>query len=157
MVYEQHERCLWCVFDGHRGSQVAAHAAQTLPTLFEQATELREALLTCNALARSERLPGGSTAVLVATCEGRLWCCSCGDSRAVALLRSGEVVEMSREHSCRVPAEAARVRCHAPLACGRVGGVLPMTRGLGNFDLEREGFACLPETTSLAIQEVRGS
>ena len=155
VVFEQLQRCLWCVFDGHRGHQVAAHAAQVVPKLWREAMDLREVLLRCNEMARAERLPGGSTALLVATCEDRIWCCSCGDSRAVALLRNGHVQRLSAEHTCAVPAEVSRVRRSAPLCCGRLGGLLPMTRGLGNFDLEAKGFACLPETESVAIHEVQ--
>lgn len=37
---------------------------------------------------------------------------------------------------------------------GRLGGCLPMTRGLGNFRLEADGFACLPDVSCLPICDV---
>merc|ERR1712070_1355642 len=37
---------------------------------------------------------------------------------------------------------------------GRLGGALPMTRGLGNFKLESAGFSCLPDVTAVPCSEV---
>jgi len=154
---------LWAVFDGHRSHDVAGHAARLLPELAwasplwpaRPGEALRAALQECHESARREELRGGSTAVIVAAAGGLLWCCSAGDSRAVAALRGGGVRRLSAEHTARAPEEVARVRAAGgSLEWGRIGGCLPMTRGLGNFDLEADGFACLPDVSCLPRQEV---
>lgn len=150
---------LWAVFDGHRSQSVSGHAAQTVPKFVwdylhdypgHTAACLRQALVDCHESARREELPGGSTAVVVAATLGMLWCCCAGDSRAVAGLRNGGVFRMSVDHTTKLEEEVDRIKASgARLEWGRVGGVLPMTRGLGNFDLEVHGFACLPQVSSL--------
>jgi len=154
---------LWAVFDGHRYPEVAGHASRVLPQLvWDQPTwpstpelALSNALQQCNELARQEKLCGGSTAVVVATCNGALWCACAGDSRAVVGLKRGGNQRLSTDHTCSLPEEVKRVKmCGGSIALGCLGGVLPMTRGLGNFDLEAEGFACLPQISSVALSEV---
>lgn len=153
---------LWAVFDGHRRSDVSGHAAKEFPQLVWAHSEwparpgeaLSEALIECNEHAREEELVGGSTAVIVAACGSTIWCCSAGDSRAVAGLRNGGVHRMSVDHTCDRPEEIERVKATGGrISWGRLGG-LPMTRGLGNFHLEAEGFACLPQVGSVPRWEV---
>jgi len=139
------------VFDGHRGAELGAMAAPEA---------LLEVLRRCQEMARQDRLQGGSTAVLLATDSQQLCCCSVGDSRAVARVARvaavpGGTLCLTREHSCQVPEEVERIAAAAGcISFGRVGGVLPMTRGLGNFDLEAAGFACIPDVMTLPLMEV---
>lgn len=150
------------VFDGHRGAEVAALAAQAAPQCWRQRRHaapeaLVEVLRKCQDMARQERLQGGSTAVLMATDGQQLCCCSVGDSRAVARVAAAPsgTLRLTREHSCRVPEEVERIAAAGGcISFGRVGGVLPMTRGLGNFDLEAAGFACIPDVMTLPLMEV---
>eukprot|EP00929_Paragymnodinium_shiwhaense_P092756 TRINITY_DN52757_c0_g1_i10.p1 TRINITY_DN52757_c0_g1~~TRINITY_DN52757_c0_g1_i10.p1 ORF type:complete len:231 (-),score=36.96 TRINITY_DN52757_c0_g1_i10:176-868(-) len=155
---------LWGVFDGHRGSDVSGFAAKAMPGLVwdsplwpaSPAQALRSALCSCHEAAREEDLRGGSTAVVVAVCHGILWCCSAGDSRAVAGLKHGGVrrLSMDHQHLSSCPEEAARVTAAGgEIFCGRLAGCLPMTRGLGNFRLEDAGFSCLPDVTSTPCEE----
>jgi protein phosphatase 1L len=153
---------LWAVFDGHVSYEVAAMAARMLPNLVfnhdswpkDPTTALSSALRQCNDWARREELKGGSTAVVVATAGSQVFCCSAGDSHAVFGLRGGGVRRMSSDHSTRNEAEVARIQA----AGGRVEwgnlGNLPMTRGLGNFQLEADGFTCLPEVRAMNRSEV---
>jgi len=158
---------IWAVFDGHCGGQrsgsVAGFAAQSVPDLVwnsalwpSNPTEaIRQALQDCHEQARRDRLEGGSTAVVLASTGGKLWCGFAGDSRAVARLHDGTVRPLSSEHLCTLEDEILRIKAAgADLEWGKVGGVLPMTRGIGNFGLEREGFACLPEVRSVLRSEV---
>lgn len=153
---------LWAVFDGHRRSDVSGYAARVLPPLVWAHSEwpsrpgeaLSAALIECNEHAREEGLVGGSTAVIVAACGSTLWCCFAGDSRAVAGLRNGGVHRMTVDHTCELPEEIERIKATGGcISWGRLGG-LPMTRGLGNFVLEGEGFACLPQVGSVPRWEV---
>lgn len=155
---------LWAIFDGHRNHDVAGHASKTIPGLVWKSPfwstwpgeALRYALRECHEAARLEELTGGSTALLVLATGNHLWCCSAGDSRAVAGLRGGGVQRLSVDHTTKSPQEVARMKAGGfTLEWGLLGGVLPMTRGLGNFDLESEGFSCLPQVgTPLLRQEV---
>jgi len=153
---------LWAVFDGHRSHDVAGHAAKALPWLLwssplwpaKPGEALARALWDCHESARREDLVGGSTAVMVAFAAGQLWCCFAGDSRIVAGLRSGGVRRLSIDHTTSVPEEVARIRASGgSVEWGRLGGCLPMTRGLGNFRLEADGFRCLPEVSVLPVCE----
>jgi len=61
---------------------------------------------------------------------------------------------MSVDHTCSVPSEIERVEAAGGhISWGSLGG-LPMTRGLGNFELQAEGFACLPQVSSIPRWEV---
>lgn len=93
--------------------------------------------------------------MVVAATGGLLWCSCAGDSRAVVGLRCGGVRRLSVDHTTQVPEEVARVRAAGgSVEWGRLGGCLPMTRGLGNFGLESEGFACLPDVAAVPWREV---
>jgi serine/threonine protein phosphatase PrpC len=156
---------LWAVFDGHRGQEVAGHASRTVPQLvwanMSMSTcpgpgeAISTALRHCHEMARNENLRGGSTAVVVATMGEYVYCGSAGDSRVVASLHGGGIVRMSKHHSTSSAEEVARIQAAGGnLEWGRLGGFLPVTRGLGNFDLEADGFSSMPDVTSLPRRQV---
>eukprot|EP00443_Scrippsiella_acuminata_P016270 CAMPEP_0115179202 /NCGR_PEP_ID=MMETSP0270-20121206/6290_1 /TAXON_ID=71861 /ORGANISM="Scrippsiella trochoidea, Strain CCMP3099" /LENGTH=442 /DNA_ID=CAMNT_0002592179 /DNA_START=17 /DNA_END=1341 /DNA_ORIENTATION=+ len=153
---------VWAVFDGHRSHDVAGHAARIVPGLVWQSDywpnspgeALRSALCEANESARKEELRGGSTAIVVASTGDSIWCCNAGDSRAVVALRGGGVHRLSVDHTTSCPEEVSRIQAAGgTVEWGCVGGQLPMTRGLGNFCLEADGFACLPQVTSVLRSE----
>jgi len=153
---------VWAVFDGHRGHSVAGYSARLLPGLVRGSPSwlaspgdaLRAALVQLHESARNEELKGGSTAVVVAATGSHLWCSCAGDSRAVASMRSGEVRRLSVDHTTSVPSEVERVKASGGrVEWGGIGG-LPMTRGIGNFELESDGFACLPDVSCVLRHEV---
>jgi len=154
---------LWAVFDGHRSYDVAGHAAQVVPGLIwnnpwwssSPGEAMKTALRDCHESARRERLRGGSTAALAAASGGRLWCCSAGDSRVVVGLTNGSFQRLSADHTTSAAEEIQRIEASgARLEWGRLGGCLPMTRGLGNFTFEADGFSCIAHVTSLPLHEV---
>lgn len=154
---------MWAVFDGHVSHDVAGHAAIKVPQLLwsnplwprSPAEALGVTLTQCHESARIEKLIGGSTAVIVAATVDSLWCCFAGDSRAVAGLRNGGVQRLSVDHTVDVPGEVARIKAAGGnLEWGRVGGRLPMTRGIGDFSFEADGFACLPQVSRIPRHEV---
>jgi protein phosphatase PTC1 len=84
-----------------------------------------------------------------------LYCASAGDSRAVAGLRNGGYLRLSVHHHTSSPEEVARIQSTgAKLEWGKLGGFLPVSRGLGNFDLESEGFTSVPDVRFCPRQEV---
>merc|ERR1712232_552629 len=115
---------------------VALHAATSIGRLvksnkswpFAPDEALRSAILECHELARCDRLKGGSTAVVVVAVNGMLWCGNAGDSHAVVGLRHGGCKRLSVEP--RPITEFAE----GSAAPGRIGGLLAISRGLGNFD-----------------------
>lgn len=140
---------LFAVFDGHRSSQVAALASEEVADRLwsspswpsAPAEALQGVLRECHEQARSERLKGGSTAVLVATVGGMVWCCNAGDSRAVAGLHGGDIKRLSVDHKGSADDEDARIRAMGGcVEFGRLGGMLEVSRGLGDFDFESDGF-----------------
>lgn len=156
---------LWAVFDGHRGQEVAGFASRTVPQLvwsnLAMATcpgpgeAISGALRQCHEMARSEKYRSGSTAVVVASVGDFLYCGSAGDSRVVAGLHGGGVVRMSNNHSTCNPEEVQRIQAAGGnLEWGRLGGFLPVTRGLGNFDLEADGFSSNADVASLPRRQV---
>merc|ERR1719401_1379551 len=135
---------LWAVFDGHRSREVSGFASMTMPQLVwgsefwraRPGEALSGALRACHELARQEGHKGGSTAVVVVTAGDAIYCASAGDSRVVAGLHGGGVVRLSVHHSTSSPEEVARIQAAGGnLEMGRLAGFLPITRGLGNFDL----------------------
>ena len=134
---------LWAVFDGHRYPEVAGHASRVLPQLvWAQPTwpskpelALSHALQQCNELARQEKLCGGSTAVVVATCNGALWCACAGDSRAVVGLKKGGNQRLSTDHTCSLPGEVERVKMLWRHRTGTFGRSFTHDEGAGEFRL----------------------
>jgi len=154
---------LWAVFDGHRGKDISVHAAKTFPSCLWHSCEksmnpgqaLYMAMQMCHETARHEALKGGSTALAVLAVGGAIWCASAGDSRVVAGLRNGSCVRLSVDHVVSRPEEVQRIEAMgACLEFGRCGGILPMTRGLGNFDLEADGFTYVPHVEAAPLSEV---
>jgi len=156
---------LWAVFDGHRGKEVAGFASQKMPGLVwgnmsapgcpGPGEAISGAIRQCHELARNEGHRAGSTAVIVLTYGDFLFCGSAGDSRVVAGLHGGGVARLSGHHSTCNPDEVARIQANGgKLEWGRLGGFLPVTRGLGNFDLEADGFSCVADVTSLPRRQV---
>lgn len=156
---------LWGVFDGHRGREVAGFASTNVPQLVwanmamptcpGPGEAISTALRQCHEMARLEGLKAGSTAVVVVTLGDFLYCASAGDSRVVAGLYGGGVMRMSNHHSTFTPEEMTRIQAAGgKLECGRLGGFLPVSRGLGNFDLESDGFSCAADVASLPRRQV---
>jgi len=156
---------LWAVFDGHRGDEVAGFASRTVPQLVWAALSSQNcpgpgeaiagALKQCHEMARAESAKSGSTAVVCLTMGDNLYCGSAGDSRVVASLHGGGVVRMSNHHSTSNPEEVQRIQASgAKLEWGRIAGFLPVSRGLGNFDLEADGFLCKADVSSLPRRQV---
>jgi protein phosphatase 2C family protein 2/3 len=163
------------VFDGHNGSAAAKYCSlHLLDNLLAQASfqpaagAARDvgAALTAAFLdtdrklkATEHREEGGCTAVAVVALEGRLYCANVGDSRAVAYRRqNGALVAtpMSVDHRPTLAAEADRVaRAGGSIQHGRVGGLLALTRAMGDFEFKTKGeddvITARPDITELPL------
>jgi len=81
----------------------------------------------------------GSTAVVSLVSKSLLWVANCGDSRAV-LLRDGAPLQLSSDQTAARPDEVARIEdaggeIYYLQDCPRVGGVLAMSRSIGDHYL----------------------
>lgn len=154
------EEAIWAVFDGHRSKDVSSHAATTIADLVKSNRywpsapdeALREAITECHELARCDRLKGGSTAVVVVAVNGMLWCGNAGDSHALVGLRDGGLRRLSTDHRPSSQIEAEFTNGNVKLS--RIGGLLAISRGIGNFDFEADGFCCKADVSSVPIADV---
>lgn len=163
------------VFDGHNGSAAAKYCSlHLMPNIlarpeFEQG-QIAEAM-TAAYLETDRRLratefadEGGSTAVSVLVKGDSLYCANVGDSRAVALYRSGDkadVVPLSSDHRPNVPSEVARIEAAGgTVQFDRVNGVLGLTRAIGDFEFkaakvgDADVITALPEVVARPLENV---
>lgn len=154
---------LLAVFDGHRSRDVALHAANRLPAMVLEsalwpkwpAQALCGGISACHESARQAGLSGGTTAVVVAVTDRSLWCGNVGDSRATAGLADGGCRRLSVDHTACSPSEVARVEAMGgSILLGRLGAMLQVTRGIGDFDFEEEGFACAADVSTCPLDDI---
>ena len=107
------------VFDGHRGSLVAQHAASTLHQDLRAKLDApcspteacRSAFAACHASAQASGLQDGAAALCIfALRGGEVWVANAGDCRAVLCPRAGPPVRLSQDHRASDPAEESRVK-----------------------------------------------
>ncbi|XP_058202153.1 probable protein phosphatase 2C 24 [Rhododendron vialii] len=91
----------------------------------------------------------GSTAVVAIVTPDKIIVANCGDSRAV-LCRNGRAVPLSTDHKPDRPDELSRIQAAGGRVlywdCPRVGGVLAMSRAIGDNYL-KPSVICEPEVT----------
>ena len=132
----------WGVFDGHRGEDLAQHAAETLHSHLATALEgaspvpaFADAFLRCHRAAKEARYRDGACALCFVTLNGHGWCANAGDCRAVMSRHEGHVERLSTDHKASEPEETARIEaCGAEVEFGCLDGDLEVSRGLGDFD-----------------------
>lgn len=147
------------VFDGHGGSDVAAHASKVLPRLIlrgwphiayhtlpspdekshaPMAVFFKDAFLQADAAAKAalgaSRNSVGSTACVAVVDRGggHVWVANSGDSRCV-LRTARDVVQMSADHKPEVASEHARIVAEG----GYVANVYGIHRVNGNLSVSR--------------------
>lgn len=157
---------LFCIFDGHGGRQVSDYAAERFPIemrkelmknpadlsncITEVYTKINQELrlldsdgcgsTACTAIVRKE---GSANVVYVA---------NVGDTRAV-LSKSGQAERLSIDDKCDNPAENLRVKSGGGLILdNRLGGVLAVTRALGDHALTKTGLIATPHINKYTIK-----
>ena len=145
----------FCVCDGHGGAACAVEVCDNVggwlaacPAIAGAPPEKRqyaegmawvvgkaeEHLLKLHAQGTLQ--PCGSTFVGVLITATQIVCANVGDSRAV-MCRGTRAIDLSRDHKPSSPSEAARVAAAGGvIRNGRLGGLLAMTRALGDFALK---------------------
>ncbi|GMS91551.1 hypothetical protein PENTCL1PPCAC_13726, partial [Pristionchus entomophagus] len=153
---------LFCVFDGHGGSEVASYATAHMPSAFLEAGgradeaclrrtfELMDARLSLRCDRESWR--SGATAVVAAVNKKQMAMAWCGDS-ALLVMRSHLVERISKCHSPNDPDEVRRVESVGGVIMSvqgelRVNAVLNVTRSLGDVQ-GRPMIISVPDTATV--------
>jgi protein phosphatase 1G len=153
--------CLFGVFDGHGGHEVAhfveRHFVQELAqnrsfvarryerALAETFLCMDELLLTTSGSQELRSLMGqgdlqsiaGCTSVVTLIVGNRLYAANAGDSRAV-LARGGRVIELTTDHKPDMLKEKDRImRAGGKVEEGRVMGNINLSRSIGDFEYKQ--------------------
>ena len=136
-------RHLFCIFDGHGGNITAKLCVKKFPEIFrkcllESPFDYEMALkksfyLMDKEIEKLKALEVGNTATVVFINNKLLYCANVGDSSCALLGKTNEFI--TTEDKCTNKKEIKR---------GRLGGILAVSRGLGDFDLKSKGLICEP-------------
>lgn len=150
---------LYVVIDGHGGSSAPDFCREYLPgAIARRMLVLQDAPLVpqlCDVLTRSfietERAlaahmdamiytppDSGACVLALLLLPHTMLIASAGDCRALIVYKDGTCTSPAPEHTPSMPAEYARVQAAGfGVLGGRVGGVLAVSRSVGDFDLKR--------------------
>ena len=146
-------RHLFCIFDGHGGDITAKLCAKKYPEIFrkcllESPFDYEGAIKKSFSLMDKEieqlKAPKvGNTATVVFINNRLLYCANVGDSSCALLGKTNEFITI--EHKCTDKNEMKRIeREGGSVIDDRLGGILMVSRGMGDFDLKTKGLSCEP-------------
>jgi serine/threonine protein phosphatase PrpC len=153
-------RHLFCIFDGHGGNVTAKLCVKKYPEIFRKCL-LESPLDYESALTKSfflmdkeiEQLKVnevGNTATVVFINNKLLYCANVGDSSCALLGKTNEFITV--EHKCTNKNEMKRIEKEGgKIIDDRLGGILAVSRGLGDFDLKTKGLSCEPNIVKKLI------
>ena len=153
-------RHLFCIFDGHGGNVTAKLCVKKYPEIFRKCL-LESPLDYESALTKSfflmdkeiEQLKVnevGNTATVVFINNKLLYCANVGDSSCALLGKTNEFITV--EHKCTNKNEMKRIeKKGGKIIDDRLGGILAVSRGLGDFDLKTKGLSCEPNIVKKLI------
>ena len=153
---------LFCVFDGHNGTQVAQFLQENfhkylIKNLKDYSLEknLHNILSTTfeEIDKEIEKLPKsddvGSTATVVFVDDNYVYCANVGDSKCFFINDKG-AYPLSKDHTCKIQKEVDRIRAKGgKIFNGRVFGSLVLTRAFGDFGLKEFGVIALPSISTV--------
>eukprot|EP01118_Nematostelium_gracile_P008625 TRINITY_DN2859_c0_g1_i1.p1 TRINITY_DN2859_c0_g1~~TRINITY_DN2859_c0_g1_i1.p1 ORF type:complete len:545 (-),score=137.82 TRINITY_DN2859_c0_g1_i1:107-1741(-) len=148
------------LFDGHGGNDASLLAGKNLHVLLEDKLTgkdpeegLKDAFVATNAVMKTERIKGGTTAIVALFLGDNGFIANAGDSRAV-LCQSGIATRYSTDHKPDLPEESKRIKELGGIitttvaangrVISRVCHTLSVARALGDFQLE-PFISCIPE------------
>ena len=146
-------RHLFCIFDGHGGNITAKLCVKKFPEIFrkcllESPFDYEMALkksfyLMDKEIEKLKALEVGNTATVVFINNKLLYCANVGDSSCALLGKTNEFI--TTEDKCTNKKEIKRIEKEGgKIIDGRLGGILAVSRGLGDFDLKSKGLICEP-------------
>ena len=153
-------RHLFCIFDGHGGNVTAKLCVKKYPEIFrkcllESPFDYESALkksffLMDKEIEKLKVNEVGNTATIVFINNRLLYCANVGDSSCALLGKTNEFITV--EHKCTNKKEMKRIEKEGgKIIDDRLGGILAVSRGMGDFDLKTKGLSCEPNIVKKLI------
>ena len=153
-------RHLFCIFDGHGGNVTAKLCVKKFPEIFrkcllESPFDYEMALkksfyLMDQEIEKIKATEVGNTATIVFINNRLLYCANVGDSSCALIGKTNEFI--TTEDKCTNKNEMKRIEKEGgTIIDDRLGGILAVSRGLGDFDLKSKGLTCEPHITKKLI------
>ena len=153
-------RHLFCIFDGHGGNATARLCVKQYPEIFRKCllespfdyeSALKKSfLLMDKEIEKTNAQEVGNTATVVFINNKLLYCANVGDSSCCLIGKTADFITV--DHKCRNKKEFKRIKKEGgTIEDGRLGGILCITRGLGDFDLKQKGLIAEPHVTKRLI------
>ncbi|OHT04302.1 protein phosphatase 2C [Tritrichomonas foetus] len=149
---------LYAIFDGHKGHQTATICTFELSrqfTLSNASFSEEYVLIACENLVKSlkaMKLQDGATMALTLVSQNEVIIAHLGDSRVMLITKSGEVRHVTSDHKPENPEELDRIlKKGGKVVKGRLGGLLAMSRSLGDFELKCN--YCIPTVSRLQLTD----
>ena len=153
-------RHLFCIFDGHGGNMTAKLCVKKYPEIFrkcllESPFDYEMALkksfyLMDKEIENTKSLEVGNTATVVFINNRLLYCANVGDSSCAIFGKTNEFISV--DHKCTNKKEMKRIEKEGgTILENRLGGILAVSRGLGDFDLKSKGLSCEPHIVKKLI------
>ena len=153
-------RHLFCIFDGHGGNVTAKLCVKKYPEIFrkcllespfdyEQALK-KSFMLMDKEIEKIKAQEVGNTATVVFINNRLLYCANVGDSSCCLIGKNAEFI--STDDKCTNKKELKRIEKEGgQIIDNRLGGILAVTRGLGDFDLKTKGLISEPHIVKKLI------
>ena len=157
---KESNRHLYCVFDGHGGDVTAKLCVKKFPEIFRKSLlanpfdyELaikKSFYLMDKEIENLNVNETGNTATIVFIHNKLLYCANVGDSSCCIIGKTNEFLTVN--HKCSNKSEIKRIEKEGgQIIEDRLGGILCIARGLGDFDLKKKGLICEPYITKKLI------
>lgn len=151
------DKMLFCLFDGHGGSDAVKYVKDRLPDLllkYISSESVEDAIIKCFhkidnelKLVDSDNVGTTATIILILKEDNKrtLYCANVGDTRCV-IFSENDYIVLSEEHKCTNEKEIERItNANGKISNGRVKGQLAITRTLGDLSLKKCGVIATPD------------
>jgi len=155
-------RHLFCIFDGHGGDATSSLCSKRYPEIFrkcllENPFDYEKALqksfhLMDKEIEKINSKEVGNTATVVFINNKLLYCANIGDSSCCLIGKTNEFITV--EDKCTNKKEIKRIEKEGgKVIDDRLGGILAVSRGMGDFDLKKKGLICEPHIIKRLIDQ----
>lgn len=130
------------VIDGHAGSMTSCLSAFRLQQYITEfnLNEVAKGIKKLNNSLRDDNVQDGATLAFVLKTKKHLIAANIGDSRALIIRKNGAPVTLSYDHKPYERSEMEEIRSRGSYVTeGRVGGILAVSRALGDFTIPGVG------------------
>ena len=151
---------LFCILDGHGGSEVVNFVKERLPELIKNnisnLTPIKETINNSfNKIDEELKFYDsdytGCTATLVIISDNKIYCGNVGDSKSY-LINNEKVIQISTDHKCTNEEEGIRIKnSGGQIIKNRVMGQLILSRTLGDLYVKKYGVVSTP---SICVNDI---